>query len=103
MTASPPGALMEPALVAARPRRTGRVVRVVGLSFEVEGVDAAIGDALAVRNGAEPLLGEVVALSERGPVAMPFGEMRGWLMPVPEADETSTVPIGYSSRSAPSM
>jgi flagellum-specific ATP synthase len=77
VTASPLGALLEPALVAARPRRTGRVVRVVGLSFEVEGVDAAIGDAVAVHTGTEPLLGEVVALSERGPVAMPFGEMRG--------------------------
>jgi len=63
-------------LAAARPVRTGRVVRVVGLTFEIEGLDAAIGDMVRL-GGADGVLGEIVALSDRGPVGMPLGEMRG--------------------------
>jgi flagellum-specific ATP synthase len=65
------------ALAAAAPRATGRVARVVGLNFELEGVEAAIGEAVRIDTGDGHLLGEVVALGDRGPVAMPFGELRG--------------------------
>ena len=41
----------ERAREVARPQRTGRVTRVVGLNFEVDGIDAAIGDAVAVDGG----------------------------------------------------
>jgi flagellum-specific ATP synthase len=67
----------EAALAAARPRVTGRVARVVGLNFELEGIEAAIGEAVRIDTDHGPLLGEVVALGERGPLAMPLGELRG--------------------------
>ena len=64
------------ALAAGRPEVSGRVVRVVGLTFEIEGLPAAIGDM--VRLGNDPgVLGEIVALGEYGPIGMPLGEMRG--------------------------
>ncbi len=39
-------ALAEPALAAARPRRYGQVTQMVGMSIEVAGIPAAIGDGL---------------------------------------------------------
>lgn len=65
------------ARAAARPRVTGRVARVVGLTFEIEGIDAAIGEAVRVDTDGPELVGEVVALGDRGPLAMPFGELQG--------------------------
>ena len=65
------------AKLMARPRTTGRVRSVVGMSVTVEGVEAAIGDAVAlVRPGGE-LLAEVVAIEEDGMVCMPLGELTG--------------------------
>ena len=63
------------AIRAAGPARLGRIVRVVGLTFEIEGLDAAIGDV--VRLGEAGVPGEIVALGDRGPIGMPLGEMRG--------------------------
>jgi flagellum-specific ATP synthase len=68
------------ALLAARPRSTGRVTRVVGLNLEVEGVEAAIGDAVLVDAPGQAdgrLVAEVVALAPDGAVCMPFGDLRG--------------------------
>lgn len=67
----------ERAVRAARPRRTGRVGRVVGLNFEVDGVVAAVGDAVTVFTGRGPLVGEVVAVNDSTLVCMPFGEVTG--------------------------
>ena len=64
------------AVLAAQPRVTGRVARVVGLTFEIEGVDAAIGDVVRLGDG-DGIPGEIVALGERGPIGMPLGELRG--------------------------
>jgi flagellum-specific ATP synthase len=67
-------------LEAARPRVTGKVVRVLGLNLELAGIDAAIGDAVEVDAPSHPdgvLLAEVVALREDGVVCMPFGDLRG--------------------------
>ncbi|HEX7095197.1 MAG TPA: FliI/YscN family ATPase [Acidimicrobiales bacterium] len=69
--------LLPAARRAVAPARRGRVRSVVGLSFEVSGVDAAVGDAVVVHAASGPLVGEVVALTTSGIVCMPFGEMRG--------------------------
>jgi flagellum-specific ATP synthase len=68
---------LDRALVAARPRVTGRVRRVVGLNLEVEGLDVAIGDAVHVDAGGRRLPAEVVALRDGGLVCMPFGTLDG--------------------------
>jgi len=71
---------LDTVLEAARPRVTGKVVRVVGLNLEVAGVDAAIGDAVVVDAPGpvgDVLLAEVVALRDDGTICMPFGDLRG--------------------------
>jgi flagellum-specific ATP synthase len=65
------------ALRAAAPLVTGRVRRVVGLNLEVEGLDAAIGEAVLVDVDGTALSAEVVALRDGGLVCMPFGTMQG--------------------------
>ena len=65
------------ALAAAAPLVTGRVRRVVGLKLEVEGLDAAIGEAVVVDVAGTPLPAEVVALRDGGLVCMPFGTLQG--------------------------
>ena len=63
---------------AARPRRVGRVTRVIGVHLEVSGVNAAIGDAVRVEAGDGAWLGcEVVALDDEKLVCMPFGRLDG--------------------------
>ena len=68
---------VEAALRAAAPLVTGRVRRVVGLNLEVEGLDAAIGEAVLVDVDGTCLPAEVVALRDGGLVCMPFGTMQG--------------------------
>ena len=65
------------ALSAAAPRRSGLVSRVVGLNLEVEGLEAAIGDAIEVHTAAGPLEAEVVAVRDGGLICLPFGDLRG--------------------------
>jgi flagellum-specific ATP synthase len=65
------------ALEAARPRRFGRVERVVGIHLEVAGLDAAIGDAVVIFAPTGKVGGEVVALHGDRIVCMPFGDLRG--------------------------
>ncbi len=61
-----------------RPVPEGRVCRMVGLHLEVEGVDAAVGEAIRVEiDGSEKILAEVVAISDGRLVCMPFAEMAG--------------------------
>jgi len=84
------------AVELAGPRRLGRVRRVVGLNFEVDGVEAAIGDAVEVQTTVGRLVGEVVALSGSSLVCMPLGQLRGlragdWCEPTGRA---LTVPVG---------
>lgn len=80
----------------ARPQLTGRVVRVVGLTFEIEGVSAGIGDVVRLGHGVG-VPGEIVALGERGPVGMPLGDLRGIRIgdPVRHDGATPGVPVGY--------
>jgi flagellum-specific ATP synthase len=63
---------------AASPRRTGRVTRLVGLRLEVEGVEAAVGDAVWVHRSDGGLLpAEVVAVQGSRLACMPLGELSG--------------------------
>jgi len=71
------GSRLGRALTAARPVTVGRVTRVVGLNLEVDGVEAAIGDAVTIDTGGAPLAAEVVAIRDGGLVCMPFGDLRG--------------------------
>jgi flagellum-specific ATP synthase len=63
-------------IAAARPEVRGRVARVVGLTVETEGVDAAIGEVLLL-GGDRPVPAEVVSLGDRGPVAMVLENLDG--------------------------
>jgi flagellum-specific ATP synthase len=65
------------ALEAARPRRFGRVERVVGIHLEVAGLDAAIGDAVVIFAPTGKVGGEVVSLHGDRVVCMPFGDLHG--------------------------
>lgn len=72
--------LLERTVAVAGPRRYGRVSGVLGLELEVEGIDAAVGDTVAVKRpggGGGDLEAEVVAL--RGPrlVCSPLGSLQG--------------------------
>lgn len=67
----------ERALNVAGPQCSGSVVRVVGLQLDVEGLTAAIGDAVTVETEHGPLVAEVVALRDGGLICMPFGELHG--------------------------
>ena len=63
---------------AAAPRRTGRVTRLVGLRLEVEGVEAAVGDAVWVHRADGGVLpAEVVAVQGSRLACMPLGELAG--------------------------
>jgi flagellum-specific ATP synthase len=63
---------------AIAPRRTGRVTRLVGLRVEVEGVEAAVSDALIIeRRDGTTLAAEVVAMQGGSLACMPLGELRG--------------------------
>ena len=68
---------LDRALLAAAPRRSGVVSRVVGLNVEVEGLEAAIGDAVLVSTSGGTLHTEVVAVRDGGLVCLPYGEIKG--------------------------
>lgn len=68
---------LEAAKAAAKPKTYGRVRSVVGMSVTVEGVEAAIGEAISLRLPAGELLAEVVAIEDTALVCMPFGELAG--------------------------
>ncbi len=72
-----PDALRAGLLGALAPRRTGRVTRLVGLRVEVEGVEAAVGDAVRVWRGGGTLDAEVVAVQGSTLACMPLGDLTG--------------------------
>jgi flagellum-specific ATP synthase len=72
-----PTALRAQLCGAVAPHRTGRVTRLVGLRVEVEGVDAAVGDAVRIWSRSAPLDAQVVALDGRTLACMPFGDLTG--------------------------
>jgi len=87
---------LDAALRAARPVARGRVRSVIGLSIRVEGVEAAIGDAVSIASAEGPLVAEVVALQDGGLVCLPLGDLHGVRQgaPVEPSGEALTVPIG---------
>ncbi len=64
-------------LDAARPRAIGRVCRMVGLHLEVEGIDAAIGEAIYVDLADRKVPAEVVAIRDGRLICMPYGDLDG--------------------------
>jgi flagellum-specific ATP synthase len=63
---------------AAAPRQTGRVANLVGAALDVEGIEAAVGDAVIIsRRDGSTLPAEVVAIHERRLTCMPLGSLEG--------------------------
>lgn len=73
MTGSP----WERALQAARPQRSGVVRAMTGLSVEVSGIPAAVGDLITIEVGHGTVPAEVVALGHGYARCMPLGAITG--------------------------
>ena len=87
-------AVRDRAVAAARPHRYGRVVRMVGMSIEVVGVALAIGDGcLLLRDGEEPVLAEVVALSGDRVTCLPYGDTTGLSVGALVEDARGPLPV----------
>lgn len=61
----------------AQPVKSGAISRVVGLRFDVDGLDLPIGATVKVVDGALRLAGEVVAVGDGAVTCMPFGDVKG--------------------------
>lgn len=87
---------LDDALDAARPVRTGRVTRILGIHLEVAGVDAAIGDLLLVQLAKGEVPCEVIAVHQHGLVCMPFGDLEGARVgaPVRATGSAPTIAVG---------
>ena len=70
-------AVTDSARAAARPERYGQVTQMVGMSIEVTGLSAAIGDGVVLWLGHEPVYAEVVALRDERIVCLALGETAG--------------------------
>ena len=70
-------ALRTSLLEAASPTRIGRVTRLVGLRVEVEGLEAAVGEAVRIRRAGGILHAEVVAVQGSSLACMPLGDLTG--------------------------
>ncbi|HET9058752.1 MAG TPA: FliI/YscN family ATPase [Acidimicrobiales bacterium] len=77
MSATELGQRVQAVVSATQPRVIGRARSVVGMSVVVEGVQAAIGEAIAVSRPGGDLLAEVVAIEEDSLVCMPLGDLAG--------------------------
>jgi flagellar protein export ATPase FliI len=57
----------------------GQVTQVVGLTVEVQGINAGIGEvcSIIVPNEQQPIMAEVVGFKDRNSLLMPLGELRG--------------------------
>lgn len=74
------------ALAAARPQRYGRVTKMVGMSIEVAGISAAIGDGLVLMPGADRIFAEVAALREDRIICLALGDTTGLRSGTPVLD-----------------
>ena len=98
MTALAPE-LLERARVAARPRRLGVVVELLGLHVLVRGVDAAVGDVVEILTEGRcptPVYAEVAASGPRGLVCLPMAATTGLRtgMHVRSTGGPLTIPVG---------
>lgn len=84
------------AMSAAEPMTLGRVERVVGLGFDVGGLDLAIGSYVDVDVDGATLAAEVVACTPGAITCVPFGTLRGLRVgtPVRASDRGPTIPVG---------
>ncbi|HXZ62642.1 MAG TPA: FliI/YscN family ATPase [Acidimicrobiales bacterium] len=69
--------LAQSARAAARPRHYGRVDQVVGMSIEVAGLQAAVGDGVLLLHEDGPVEAEVVGLRNGRAVCVALGETTG--------------------------
>jgi flagellum-specific ATP synthase len=76
------------------PRRTGRVRRLVGLRVDVEGIDAAVGDAVLIHRGEGSLPAEVVAVHGEALTCLPLGELAGVRFGDPVESLGGPLPLG---------
>lgn len=78
------------------PARLGAISRVIGLRFDVDGLDLPIGATVRVVDGAARLSGEVVAVGEGSVTCMPFGEVKGLRVGarVEGSDRPSSIGVG---------
>lgn len=85
---------------ATVPRVMGRARSVVGMSVVVEGIQAAIGEAVAVARPGGDLLAEIVAIDGDSLVCMPLGDLTGIRAgaPVRLATGSLQVPVGEALR-----
>lgn len=83
----------ESALMAAKPKRYGHVVQMVGLSIEVVGVEAAIGDGLVLLPENQRIDAEVVALRGNRVVCLAYGETNGLRLGTPALALGGPLPI----------
>ena len=65
------------ARACVQPARSGAISRVVGLRFDVDGLDLPIGATVKVVDRSVELSGEVVAVGDGSVTCMPFGEVKG--------------------------
>ena len=68
---------LDAARSCVRPVRSGAISRVIGLRFDVEGLDLPIGATVHLAEPGIVLSGEVVAVGEGAVTCMPFGEVKG--------------------------
>ena len=86
------------ARVHIAPEATGAVARVIGLRFDVEGLQLPVGSGVRVRSDGRELVGQVVGVDGDRVSCMPFGDLRGVRVGarVHIDHDSITVPVGYS-------
>lgn len=89
---------LDAAREALQPARSGEICRVLGLRFDVAGLDLPIGAMVRVGEGGRELAGEVVAVGDGTITCMPFGEVKGLRVGsrVRGTDAPSTIGVGHA-------
>jgi flagellum-specific ATP synthase len=100
MTEQDTATVLDELLAAARPRVTGRVISVVGLSVAVSGIAARVGDLVRIGTGPRAVVAEVVALDRDRISCLPLGPVAGIGAgsPVSATGGPLTVPVGAALR-----
>jgi flagellum-specific ATP synthase len=98
-------ARVEAAVAAARPRVTGRVTGVLGLTLTAAGVDAAVGEVVRIGTGATAVSAEVAAIGANAAgqatlTCMPLGPLHGIRVgdPVSPTGAPLQIAVGESLR-----
>ncbi len=86
-------ALSASARAAARPQRFGRVTQMVGMSIEVVGIPAAIGEGLVLLLPQGRVFAEVVALRDERVVCLALGDTTGLRVGTKVASLAGPLPV----------